>query len=136
VICFSCRKMVIVGGQDSGFLYGTFPSASGRRMGGCRVRDSSMPIGCIIQNRGDIRSGITVPAIYKNVGMRLDHLLVTIALRHRVVWAEIDREARKGKPVPSDHALLVIDLDNPGHPFDAGWSSAGSRIAACRLNQR
>jgi len=36
--------------------------------------------------------------------MRIDHLLVTISLRHRVVWAEIDREARKGKPLPSDHA--------------------------------
>ena len=28
----------------------------------------------------------------------------------RVVWAEIDREARKGKPIPSDHAPLVVDL--------------------------
>ena len=41
----------------------------------------------------------------------------------RVVWAEIDREARKGKPVPSDHAPLVIDLDHPGTHFDAGWKS-------------
>jgi hypothetical protein len=28
--------------------------------------------------------------------MRIDHLLVTAPLQHRVVWAEIDREARKG----------------------------------------
>jgi hypothetical protein len=55
---------------------------------------------------------------------------VTAPLRHRVVWAEIDREARKGKPLPSDHAPLVIDIDSPGHPFDAGWASADSRIAA------
>ena len=67
---------------------------------------------------------------HKNFGMRIDHLLVTTSLRHRVVWAEIDREARKGKPLPSDHAPLVIDIDSPGHPFDAGWTSAESRIAA------
>jgi exodeoxyribonuclease-3 len=67
---------------------------------------------------------------YKNFGMRIDHLLVTTALQNRVVWAEIDREARKGKPVPSDHAPLVIDLDKSGTPFDAGWSSAESRIAS------
>lgn len=52
--------------------------------------------------------------------MRIDHLLVMAPLRHRVVWAEIDREARKGKPLPSDHAPLVIDIDSPCHPFDAG----------------
>lgn len=61
--------------------------------------------------------------------MRIDHLLVTTSLTQRVVWAEIDREARKGKPLPSDHAPLVIDIDSPGHPFDAGWASAESRIA-------
>jgi exodeoxyribonuclease-3 len=64
--------------------------------------------------------------------MRIDHLLVTPPLLARTVWAEIDREARKGKPIPSDHAPLVIDADEPGHPFDAGWSSAESRIAARR----
>lgn len=67
---------------------------------------------------------------HKNFGMRIDHLLVTPSLAARTVWAEIDREARKGKPIPSDHAPLVIDVDEPGHPFDAGWSSAESRIAA------
>lgn len=67
---------------------------------------------------------------HKNFGMRIDHLLVTEPIRARTVWAEIDREARKGKPIPSDHAPLVIDIDEPGHPFDAGWASAESRIAA------
>ena len=33
---------------------------------------------------------------HKNFGMRIDHMLVTAALKPRVVWAEIDREARKG----------------------------------------
>lgn len=69
---------------------------------------------------------------HKNFGMRIDHLLVTHPLRERVVSAEIDREARKGKPTPSDHAPLAIDLDEPGRAFDAGWRSAEERIAARR----
>lgn len=76
----------------------------------------------------DYRAG----AFHKNYGMRIDHLLATRVLAPRVVWAEIDREARKGKPVPSDHAPLVLDLDVPGRPFDAGWQSAAARIAARR----
>jgi len=51
------------------------------------------------------------------------------SVAQRVVAAEIDREARKGKPVPSDHTPLAIDLDEPGHPFDAGWADAAERIA-------
>jgi exodeoxyribonuclease-3 len=74
----------------------------------------------------DYRAGM----FHKNYGMRIDHLLVSRPLADRVVWAEIDREARKGTPVPSDHAPLVIDLDEPGVPFDAGWDDAASRIAA------
>jgi exodeoxyribonuclease-3 len=67
---------------------------------------------------------------HKNFGMRIDHLLVTAPVAARVVAAEIDREARKGKPVPSDHAPLSIDLDAPGAAFDAGWASAEARTAA------
>ena len=69
---------------------------------------------------------------HKNFGMRIDHLLVTAPVRERLVASEIDREARKGKPVPSDHAPLVIDLDEPGHVFDAGWTGADARTAARR----
>ena len=69
---------------------------------------------------------------YKNFGMRIDHLLITKPLKPRVVWAEIDREARKGKPMPSDHAPLVLDIDSAGFPFDAGWTSADQRIASRR----
>ena len=65
----------------------------------------------------DYRAG----AFHRNLGMRIDHLLVTAPVSSRAVWSEIDREARKGKPVPSDHAPLVLDLDAAGHPFDAGW---------------
>jgi exodeoxyribonuclease III len=76
----------------------------------------------------DYRAG----CFYKNIGMRIDHLLVTEPLRSRLMWAEIDREARKGKPTPSDHAPLLIDLDEDGTPLDAGWKGAEERIAARR----
>jgi exodeoxyribonuclease III len=68
----------------------------------------------------DYRAG----AFHKNLGMRIDHLLVSAPLAARVVAAEIDREARKGKPTPSDHAPVTIDVDEPGHAFEPGWSSA------------
>jgi exodeoxyribonuclease-3 len=74
----------------------------------------------------DYRAGM----FHKNYGMRIDHLLVSAPIRDRVIWAEIDREARKGTPVPSDHAPLVIDLDERGIEFDSGWEDASARIAA------
>jgi exodeoxyribonuclease III len=67
---------------------------------------------------------------HKNFGMRIDHLLPTTSLGKRVVAVEIDREARKGKPIPSDHAPLVLDIDEPGKPFDPGWTDAEARIVA------
>jgi exodeoxyribonuclease-3 len=67
---------------------------------------------------------------HKNFGMRIDHLLVSSSVAARVVAVEIDREARKGKPIPSDHAPLVMDLDGPGQPFDPGWADASARILA------
>jgi exodeoxyribonuclease-3 len=67
---------------------------------------------------------------HKNLGMRIDHLLLSRPVAQRLVWAEIDREARKGVPVPSDHAPLFIDIDQPGVPLDAGWEGALQRIAA------
>jgi exodeoxyribonuclease-3 len=70
---------------------------------------------------------------HRNVGMRIDHLLVSAPLAARVVAAEIDREARKGKPTPSDHAPVVVDLDAAGKPFDAGWKGAEARVAARRV---
>ena len=65
----------------------------------------------------DYRAG----AFHRNFGMRIDHLLATRAVADRTVWAEIDRAARKGKPVPSDHAPVVIDLDREGTAFEPGW---------------
>jgi exodeoxyribonuclease-3 len=69
---------------------------------------------------------------HKNFGMRIDHLLVTRSVAERIVWSEIDREARKGKPTPSDHAPVLIDLDVGGRPLDAGWRDAAARIATRR----
>jgi exodeoxyribonuclease-3 len=80
----------------------------------------------------DYRAG----CFHKTLGMRIDHVLVTEPLRARLVWAEIDREARKGKPTPSDHAPLLIDLDEAGAPIDAGWKGAEERIAARRRPPR
>ena len=74
----------------------------------------------------DYRAGM----FHKNLGMRIDHLLVSPAVAARVVDAEIDREARKGPPIPSDHAPLLIDLDTPGIHLDVDWDAALARIAA------
>ena len=74
----------------------------------------------------DYRAGM----FHKNLGMRIDHLLVSPPIAARVVDAEIDRQARKGPPVPSDHAPLFIDLDEPGRPIDPDWAGALARIKA------
>ena len=66
----------------------------------------------------DYRAGM----FHKNFGMRIDHLLLAAPVAARLVDAEIDRQARKGPPIPSDHAPLLIDLDEPGKPFDPDWT--------------
>jgi exodeoxyribonuclease-3 len=76
----------------------------------------------------DYRAG----QFHKNYGMRIDHLLVTAPVAERIVWTDIDREARKGKPTPSDHAPLIVDLDAPGAEIDTGWAGADARIAERR----
>ena len=62
--------------------------------------------------------------------MRIDLLYVSKPVAERVVWAEIDREARKGPPIPSDHAPVVVDLDEQGKKFSGGWDQALARIQA------
>ncbi len=74
----------------------------------------------------DYRAGM----FHRNEGMRIDLLYASAPVASRVVWAEIDREARKSPPTPSDHTPVVIDLDEPGLPFEAGWTGAMARIAA------
>ncbi len=73
----------------------------------------------------DYRAGM----FHKNFGMRIDLLLAAEPVAARLVDAEIDRQARKGPPIPSDHAPLVIDLDEPGKKFDPDWEGALARIA-------
>jgi exodeoxyribonuclease-3 len=73
----------------------------------------------------DYRAGM----FHKNFGMRIDLMLAGADVAGRLVEAEIDRQARKGPPVPSDHAPLIIDLDEPGKPFDPDWAGALARIA-------
>jgi len=72
----------------------------------------------------DYRAGM----FHKNQGMRIDLLYGSQTVADRVVWAEIDREARKGPPTPSDHVPVVIDLDEPGVSIDAGWDAALARV--------
>ncbi len=74
----------------------------------------------------DYRAGM----FHRNEGMRIDLLYASAPVASRVVWAEIDREARKGPPTPSDHTPVVVDLDVPGRVFDPGWAGALDRIAA------
>ncbi len=45
----------------------------------------------------------------KNRGLRIDHILVSEALRARVVACQVDRAPRKN-PQPSDHAPVVVTL--------------------------
>jgi exodeoxyribonuclease-3 len=74
----------------------------------------------------DYRAGM----FHRNEGMRIDLLYSTEPVIERLAWSEIDREARKGPPTPSDHAPVVMDLDAPGKAFDPGWTGALERIAA------
>ena len=46
----------------------------------------------------------------KNRGLRIDHILISDALKARTTACEIDRAPRKN-PQPSDHAPVVLTLD-------------------------
>jgi exodeoxyribonuclease III len=43
-------------------------------------------------------------------GLRIDLVLASASLAERAVWSLIDRNARKGKPTPSDHAPVVVEF--------------------------
>ena len=53
----------------------------------------------------DYRAG----AFHKNLGLRIDHFLVSRDLIEKVTAIDIDRDARKGK-LPSDHAPVWLEL--------------------------
>jgi len=74
----------------------------------------------------DYRAGM----FHKNLGMRIDQILASAPVATRVVDAEIDRAARKGPPIPSDHAPMTMDLDVPGKVYDPDWAGALARINA------
>jgi exodeoxyribonuclease III len=48
---------------------------------------------------------------HEHRGLRIDLVLASPVLADRAVWSLIDRNARKGKPTPSDHAPLVVEFD-------------------------
>jgi exodeoxyribonuclease III len=43
-------------------------------------------------------------------GLRIDLVLASRGLAERAAWSLVDRNARKGKPTPSDHAPLVVEF--------------------------
>lgn len=53
----------------------------------------------------DYRAG----AFHKNLGMRIDLILVSEGFSDRIAWCGIDRDYRKGAK-PSDHAPLLVEL--------------------------
>ena len=52
-------------------------------------------------------------AFPKNLGLRIDLLLVSESLKGAVKSCQVDRDERKGEK-PSDHAPVILDLDLPG----------------------
>lgn len=51
-------------------------------------------------------------AFRKNQGLRIDHILVSPALKPRVTACEIDKAPRKNER-PSDHAPVIVTLNDP-----------------------
>jgi exodeoxyribonuclease-3 len=52
-------------------------------------------------------------AIWKDEGMRIDYILGTDSLLERTKHIEVDLwPRRRKKPIPSDHAPLIIELEN------------------------
>ena len=48
-------------------------------------------------------------AFRKNQGLRIDHILVSEALKSRVLSCVIDKPTRKNER-PSDHAPVIVEL--------------------------
>jgi exodeoxyribonuclease-3 len=55
----------------------------------------------------DYRAGM----FHKDLGMRIDLVLASDPVANRVKAAWVDRHARKGS-LPSDHAPVIVDLDD------------------------
>jgi exodeoxyribonuclease-3 len=65
----------------------------------------------------------------RDAGLRLDHLLVSPSLKHRLVAAGVDRDVR-GRPNASDHAPAWIELSDEVKPPSGSSRSAASRPGA------
>jgi exodeoxyribonuclease III len=63
----------------------------------------------------DYRAGM----FHQDLGMRIDLVLATAPVSERVKAAWVDRQARKGKG-PSDHAPVIVDLDEAPDGEDIG----------------
>jgi exodeoxyribonuclease III len=63
----------------------------------------------------DYRAGM----FHQDLGMRIDLILASEPVAGRVKAAWVDRQARKGKG-PSDHAPVIIDLDEAPDGEDIG----------------
>ena len=61
----------------------------------------------------DYRSG----DFHQHRGMRIDLVMLSAPLAERVTWAVVDRNARKGTQ-PSDHAPVIVDLEDVADPAD------------------
>ena len=88
---------------------------SGPRWPPCAIGASPTPTGPSARSAAGSRGGTTGPACSTATrACGSTSCTPRQPVAERVVWAEIDREARKGPPTPSDHAPVVIDLDEPG----------------------
>jgi exodeoxyribonuclease-3 len=49
---------------------------------------------------------------HQHRGLRIDLVLASRSMADRAVWSLVDRNARKGKPTPSDHAPVVVEFSS------------------------
>jgi exodeoxyribonuclease III len=47
---------------------------------------------------------------HQHRGLRIDLVLASRSMAERARWSLVDRNARKGKPTPSDHAPVVVEF--------------------------
>ena len=47
---------------------------------------------------------------HQHRGLRIDLVLASRTMAERATWSLVDRNARKGKPTPSDHAPVVVEF--------------------------
>ncbi|HXB47102.1 MAG TPA: exodeoxyribonuclease III [Streptosporangiaceae bacterium] len=82
----------------------------------------------------DYRAGM----FHQDLGMRIDLVLATDSVASRVKAAWVDRQARKG-PGPSDHAPVIVDLDEAPDgdigPVVPPPSASGARKSSFKLPQ-